>query len=222
MSKRNGTATPAPTETPAEIQIDRIPVRRIEVPIIGETPLIVHRFSEKAKRQMLDNMQGKKTPKVAKNPAAEFEGAFYKFEDGSNGFPVIAFKAATVGAARFYGKEVTMTSLRQYLFFRGTPGVDGLSLAKIEGEAIQREDVVRVGKGGTDLRYRPQFTEWTTTLDVTYVESALTEGSVLSLIDAGGMGVGVGEWRPEKRGDNGTYRVDESRPVVPLEGDGGR
>ncbi len=43
--------------------------------------------------------------------------------------------------------------------------------------------------------------------------SALTRGSVLSLIDAGGMGVGVGEWRPEKDGDFGTFRVDQSREV---------
>ena len=45
---------------------------------------------------------------------------------------------------------------------------------------------------------------------VTYVTSALTRGSVLSLIDAGGMGVGVGEWRPEKDGDFGTYAIDQT------------
>jgi hypothetical protein len=220
MSKRNGSAaTKAPEaepESPAEIQIDPIGVERIQVPIIGTTPLIVHRFSEKAKRQMLDNMQGKKTPKERKDPAAEFEGAFYRFEDGSNGFPVIAFKAATVSAARFYGKDVTMTALRQYLFFRGEDGVDGVSLAPLEGEARMREDVVRVGKGGTDLRYRPEFRKWSTVLDVTYVTSALTRSSVLGLIDAGGLGVGVGEWRPEKKGEKGTYRVDPDRDVEVL------
>ena len=30
------------------------------------------------------------------------------------------------------------------------------------------------------------------------------------------MGVGVGEWRPEKKGDFGTYRVDVSRNVEVL------
>jgi len=28
------------------------------------------------------------------------------------------------------------------------------------------------------------------------------------------MGVGVGEWRPEKNGDFGTYRIDPTRDVV--------
>ena len=26
-------------------------------------------------------------------------------------------------------------------------------------------------------------------------------------------GVGVGEWRPEKKGDFGTYRIDDSRGI---------
>jgi hypothetical protein len=76
-----------------------------------------------------------------------------------------------------------------------------------------REDVVKVGISGTDLRYRPQFDTWRTTLTVTFVRSALTAESVVSLIDAGGMGVGVGEWRPERKGDFGTYGIDPDREI---------
>jgi hypothetical protein len=199
--------------TDAVIEINRIGAETIRVPIIGTTPLIVHRFSEKAKRQMLDAMQGRKTPKQAKDPEAEYEACFYRFPDGGTGMPVIAFKAATVSAARFYGKAVSMVGLRQQVFFNGEIGVDGQMLARIEGAAKMREDVTRVGNGGADLRYRPEYREWRTTIDVTYVSSLLTRSSVLSLIDAGGMGVGVGEWRPEKKGDFGTYQIDQTREV---------
>lgn len=206
---------PAPEEATAQVQIDRIGTETLLVPIVGTTPLIMHRFSEKAKRQMLDNMQGRKAPKELKDPQAEFEAAFYYMKDGETyGFPVLAFKAATVGGCRFYPRNaITMTALKQFLFFRGEAGADGQSMAKIEGTAHMREDVVRVGRGGTDLRYRPQFDEWSTVLEVIYVPSALTRGSVLSLIDAGGLGVGVGEWRPEKDGDFGTYRIDSTRDI---------
>jgi hypothetical protein len=40
---------------------------------------------------------------------------------------------------------------------------------------------------------------------------------VLSLIDAGGLGSGVGDWRPEKSGDFGTYMVDPDREVEVIE-----
>ncbi len=197
----------------AKIEIDQIAVEVLSVPIIGTTPLIVHRFSEKAKRKMLDAQQGRKTPKEPKDPKEEYEAAFYRCVDGAYGFPVVAFKAATIGAARFYGKEVTMTALKQFLFMRGEVGDDGRSLARLEGDPQMREDTVTVGRGGSDLRYRPEFREWRTALNVTYVTSGLSRNSVLSLIDAGGMGVGVGEWRPEKGGDFGTYRIDPDRDV---------
>lgn len=196
----------------ATIEIQRIGTETLRVPIEGLSPLVVHKFSEKAKRQMLDNMQGKKSPKEPKNPEAEYESAFYRLKDGGYGFPAMAFKAATVGGARFYS-GVTMTALKQFMFFRGELGDDGRALVRIEGEPHMREDVVTVGRGGTDLRYRPQFMPWSTWLTVTYVTSALTQGSVVSLIEAGGMGVGVGEWRPERDGDFGTYRVDPSREI---------
>ena len=199
-----------------QVAIDKIAAETLSVPIIGTSPLIVHRFSEKAKRQMLDNMQGRKSPKEPKNPQAEYEAAFYRLKDGTPGFPVIAFKQATIGACRFYGKNITMTALKQYIFFRGEIGSDGQMLARIEGEPRMREDVATVGRGGTDLRYRPEFTEWSTTLQVVYVTSSLTRASVLSLIDAGGMGVGVGEWRPERNGDFGTYAIDQTREIEVL------
>lgn len=203
------TTTPEPkNEDVGTIDIGRIAAETIAVPIIGTTPLIVHRFSEKAKRIMLDNMQGRKNPKEHKDPEAEYEAALYRLKDDRYGFPTIGFKAATVGGARFYS-QITMTGLRQCIFFRGEASPDGM-LTPIEGEPHMREDVVRVNRGGTDLRYRPEFSEWSATLLVTYVKSMLTRDSVVELINAGGMGVGVGEWRPEKGGDFGTFEVNTS------------
>jgi hypothetical protein len=203
--------------TDATINISRIGTETIHVPIAGTAPLIVHKFSEKAKRQMLDNMQGRKAPKQNKDPQGEYEAAFYRLADGGYGFPALAFKAATVSGARLFS-GVTMTALKQYMFFRGEIGSDGRGLVRIVGEPVMREDVVTVNRSGSDLRYRPQFLPWSATLEVTYVTSALTQESVLSLIEAGGGGVGVGEWRPEKDGDFGTYVLDPNRPVEVVRG----
>jgi hypothetical protein len=204
------------TGTEDIITIDAIPAETLLVPIVGTSPLCVHRMSEKARKAMLDAMQGRKVPKEPKNPQAEYEAAFYRLKDGTYGFPANAFKQATVGAARFYGKSVTMTALKQFMFFRGEPGDDGRQLVRIDGTPQMREDVTRVARGGTTLAYRPEFPEWTTVLTVTYVTSALTRNSLLSLIDAGGMGVGVGEWRPERDGDFGTYKIDTTREIEVL------
>lgn len=199
--------------TAATITIDPIASETIIVPIIGVTPLIMNRFSEKAKRKMLDAMQGRAAPKTVRDPQADYEAAFHRTATGY-GFPAVGFKLATVGAVRFYGKSIKMTEVRQFIFVHGEySDADTQALVPITGEPKMREDVVRLSQASTDLRYRPEFPEWSATLRITYVTSCLARSSVLSLLDAGGMGVGVGEWRPEKNGEFGCYRIDTEREI---------
>jgi hypothetical protein len=206
------------TEQDALIQISKIPVETIRVPILGTSPLITHRFSEKARHTILAAQQGSKSPKENRDPEADYQRAFHRIKEDSDeyGFPAVGFKKATVSAARFFPSSVTMVGLRQVMFFHGEPGEDGSSLVRIVGEPRMREDVVRISRGSTDLRFRPEFPEWSATLEVTYVTISITKDSVLTLIDAGGMGVGIGEWRPEKGGDYGTYRIDITKDVEVL------
>lgn len=193
------------------VQLERIKREVAEIEIVGTAPLIVHAWSTKAREMMLAAQQGKKTPKQHKNPQQDFEDSQYRFTDGRHGFPVTAFKAATVkGGGRLFGKSVKMTELRQLLTFL-PHGVseDGMQLVHlIADEPVMREDMVRVGMGTADIRYRAEYRDWRVKLHVAYVPSAIDLSSVVALVDAGGTN-GVGEWRPEKSGSFGTYEVAE-------------
>lgn len=196
------------TETPNSngIQLAKIERETITLIIKGTAPLITNQWDEKAKSMMLDSQMGKKNAKQFKDPEARYEATIYRLPDTTPGFPVVAFKAATVGAARYFD-GIAMTELRRSLFFHG----DGPEqLIRINGVPVMREDMVRVGRGIADIRYRAQFPEWTTSLTITYLPSMLTLDSVVALVNAGGMG-GVGEWRPSKSdsGMYGTYEVVE-------------
>ena len=208
----------ADTPTNDQVVIDEIESQTLLVPIIGTMPLISHKFSDKAKRIMLDKMQGRAQTKTIRDPQADYEASLYRLGDGY-GYPTTGFKAATIGAARFYGKSISMTELRQFIFFHGEfSKEEGQSLVVIHGEPRMREDYVRLSVSSTDLRYRAEFPEWTAELKVTFVSSSLSNGSLLSLIDAGGLG-GVGEWRPagkKSSGEFGTYKIDQTRDVEVL------
>ena len=190
------------------VSLKRIVREVAVVDIKGTAPLIVHRWSEKARTMMLDAQQGRKTPKQLKDPQADYESSMYKFEDGTAGFPVMAFKSATVkGGGRLFGKAVKMTELRQLLIFLANGvGTDGTQLVSIKGEATMREDMVRVGMGTADIRYRAEYRDWTAQLRIEFVPSVIDIDSVVALVDAGGTN-GIGEWRPEKSGSYGTYEV---------------
>jgi len=194
--------------TTSGIALQRIQREVATIEVKGTAPLIVHRWSEKARRMMLDAQQGRKSPKQLKDPAADYESSMYRFEDGSHGFPVMGFKAATVkGGGRLFGKSVKMTELRQLMVFLADGvGTDGTQLTMIKGEPGMREDMVRVGMGTADIRYRAEYRDWSALIRVEFVPSVIDLGSVVALIDAGGTN-GIGEWRPEKNGSYGTYEV---------------
>lgn len=194
--------------TNGAVSLARIKREVANIEVKGTAPLIVHRWSEKARQMMLDAQQGRKTPKQAKDPQADYESSMYRFPDGGHGFPVMAFKSATVkGGGRLFGKSVKMTELRQvFTFLADGIGVDGTQLLRITGEPSIREDMVRVGMGTADIRYRAEYRDWSAIIRVEFVPSVIDLESVVALVDAGGTN-GVGEWRPEKNGSYGTYEV---------------
>jgi len=228
-SETNGQATDETTATPSEaaapsVLLARVKIETMLVPIIGTSPLIVSRFTEKQKRAMLATQQKRKEAKEPRDPDAEYESSLYLLDDETPGMPAVAFKAATISASRFYARTVKMVELRQFLFFQGEMSKQAQQqLVRIVGEHHSREDVVRLAgpSRSADLRYRAEFSDWSTTLTVAFAAGCISRDSILSLIHAGGFGVGVGEWRPERNGELGRYEIDCNRPLI-LEVDGDR
>lgn len=185
-----------------------------EIPLVGVTPLIPHKWSEKALRMMREKQSGstvkaKKDPKV---PEEEAEAATYRLDDGRPGMPATAFKAAIVDACTLF--QGFPTTRARKCFFVAGEGAD--QLVPIGGDSYIREDTPRNATGVCDLRYRRCFWPWSTVLTVSFLPSQIDLGSVLSLVDAAGLG-GVGDWRPSapksKTGTFGRFGVDHGQGV---------
>ena len=214
------------------MMIGNIPYEILEIPIIGVTSLLMNRFGHSPIEAIQRIEAQKKKVKMPREPMMEFRESFYRLPENADdpdhrnwvvGFPLLAFKAATVSAARFYDKSVSMVGLRQCLWFipEEYEVEDRIPLVRLEVPEIPekpRVDPVTVRNGGTTLRYRPEFPEWRAVLKVRYVKSSIGPEDLLSLIAAGGANVGVGEWRPQGKGGNsgiyGTYRVDNERELI--------
>jgi hypothetical protein len=185
---------------PLDIQLPKLELKTWAVTIIGDSPLICHAWSVKAKRAMLDSQMKKARPKKdAKSPEEDYEASLYKLPDGKYGFPAVAFKSAIVGACRFVD-GVKMTELRGALHILG-------EMVTIEGEPSPREDMVRLNGIKADIRYRGEFKEWRATLLVQFNASIISPEQIGHLLTLAGFGVGVGEWRPERNGSYGRFHV---------------
>ena len=191
-------------KTDAAITLVPIEQEILDIEIKGKTPLIVHAWSQKAKQMMLDKQMGKKAVKELKDPAADYESSIYYLGDGRHGIPATAVKSATIGGARFFKGSVTMAGLKPVIYVHADDPATGI--IAIRGEARPREDMVRVGMGTADIRYRAEYPDWSATIRVEFAPHMIDAASVVALVDAGGR-VGIGEWRPEKGGIYGTYSV---------------
>jgi hypothetical protein len=184
---------------PEQVKLVRPDLRIIELRLKGISPLIMHAWSDKAKRQMLAKQQrGASIGKEAKDPEADYEASIYRHPEGGYGFPAVAFKAAAVRAGTY--SEMKMT------FLRGAFHVLG-DFAKIEGEPQPREDMVRLNGQTADIRYRAEFPDWATTLTVRYNARAISLEQLVNLFAIAGFSVGIGEWRPERDGSFGMFEV---------------
>ncbi len=184
------------------IELKSLSLKTVEIRIVGTTPLIVHKWSEKTKKQMLDkqtkNTKTKKEPKV---PEEDYESSMHRFSDGRHGFPASGFKAAIVGAARFF-ESLPMTQLKIAVRVNA-PGPEGL--IEIIGEPRMREDMVRLETGVPDIRFRAEYFPWSAILNITFVENLVSLDQIVNLVNGAGM-VGVGEWRPSSpKSATGSY-----------------
>ncbi len=191
------------------VEIKNLDIRKIKVALIGDSPLIVHKFSEKMKKQMLDKQMGISSPKEKKDPQAQYEEAFYLLDDGVPGFPVDAFKLSAIRGGKPLG--VVMTDAKGAFFIHGEYSQkEQRELIRIEGTVSMREDMVKLQTGVADIRYRPQFFPWRVELVIEYNAGVITADQLINMFNSAGFGVGVGEWRPssDKSGTFGRFHVE--------------
>lgn len=227
---------PTPTKT-LKVEIPAPNQKTMKVRITGTAPIIFHRWTEKAKKMIRDK-QMKKAQKGrdVRDPEAEFYDSFYKDKEGHIAFPALCIKQAMVVATRTID-GVPMTLVRGAVFVLGDKEgmikilyknkpikLAGKAVVHEDGERKTdtimgydknfpdvveiREDMVRVGMGAADIRYRGQVTDWTMEFLIKFDADVFSAEQVLNLLNKAGFSSGLGEWRPEKNGDFGTFEVE--------------
>lgn len=194
-------AAAAKTQDVQAVTIPPIDVRRMTLKLVGDSELICHKWSEKAKKEMLDKQMGKAKSgkKAPKDPEQDYRDSLYEIAPGVYGFPSVGFKSAAVSACR-YVDGMKMTEARGAFHVVG-------EFVTINGTPRMREDMVRVGMGTADIRYRGGFVEWSAEVTIAYNAGVFQPEQIVNLFNQGGFGVGVGEWRPEKDGAFGRFHV---------------
>lgn len=193
---------------------------RLRVSVLGRTPLILARMSEKARHELL-LPKGRKTAAEKKgslkhNPIQEFRDAPYLSEDANSSHLLellsTAFKKAMMGAAvdipgaakAQVGRLVWVEGQRIGVY--GTP--------KLHMSITRSADMNKT----PDVRTRCIVPYWAASIDISFAMPIMNEQQVLNLLAAAGLTQGVGDWRPEKgAGNYGQFEAvsdDDSRFIA--------
>lgn len=185
--------------------------------VLGEAPLIIHAMSAKAQRELL-MPKGRKTAAdkaltLKHDPYQEFRDCLYHSSPDSPTtlcMPTGVVKAALCNAALVVpgARKAEMSRLLyvpgDFVPIYGTP--------MLHMSVVRSSDMNRT----PDVRTRIIVPRWAARLTVRYMTPIVSLDTVVNLLAAAGLTIGWGDWRIEKGGSCGAYRLVDSAEIAPL------
>lgn len=194
--------------------------------IIGTSPFVQAKFSEKAKNQIRETQQAgsqAKSKKVRepKDFDAVCDASVHYSKEGWPGIPAGAFRAAMISACRLVGFKMTLAKLSVFVEADGFDRDEGTPLVRLIADKYRRVDMhVRNATGVVDLRSRPMWDEWQADVKVKYDADQFSIADISNLMSRVGQQVGIGEGRPDSKSSAGmgwgTFRLAEDKDSIKV------
>ena len=188
-----------------EIVINPLLIASMKAKIVGISPILLNKMSDKDKQTMLDKQMGKGAEKnKIRNPTQEVEDKIHRMENGEVGIPIVAIKKSMVEAAPLLEMEKKL--VRGSLFIIADEGnLVPLKYKKmVVNEAITRDSGISRTPRTT---FRPEFRDWSCEFNIKYNAKQVTPEQILNLLKVAGFHIGLGSWRPLTDGSFGTFTV---------------
>jgi hypothetical protein len=173
-----------------------------EVTISGISPLMVNRFHEAAQAEATSGVHSQARDPLT--PDQDSEGRLYRLPDGNCYFPAENLRQSMITAAGRHkiGRRAASTDAAAALSILP----DAMPL---EGDwhTDSRAVVIPATKGRV-TRHRPMFDKWSITCTLQVVSSMFDTNLARRVLDDSGLFVGLGDFRPQKKGPFGRFQVD--------------
>ena len=191
-----------------QVKISSPSIETVTFKIRGDAPLMTARFSKKA--ELMDKMSrvaapGKKPERTARDYDAEAAAAAYVFDDGTNGIPASAFRAAMISACRLVGFKMTIAKMSIFVVADGFDARDSTPLVRINAPPYEVHTMhTRNATGVVDIRARPMYKPgWEADVTVRFDSAQFSLEDVTNLMMRVGIQVGLCEGRPDSKSSAG-------------------
>jgi hypothetical protein len=179
--------------------IDVVEVRQGEVEfcLLGNTPLIQERMSQKSRQELLlpkgRKNAAERSTTLKHDPLAEYRASAYTVRDGPTllGMPATAIKdSLRTAALDLAGVSKAQTGRLLYVVGDKVPiwGKPELLMAVVRSADIGHTP---------DIRSRPILPQWATRVTVRFTMPQMTAQAISRLLTMAGFTAGIGGWRQE-------------------------
>ena len=177
--------------------------------IRGTAPLVVHRFSQKVKGEIIADMKlgstsrkGKKRQKL--DPEANYNQARYISPEGWDGINASGLRNAMIDVCRLVGYKMTLAKLSIFVIEDGRDKTEPeFPLIRIYGKPRMLESFGRLANGSICPIHRPCYDEWSAKVKIRYDADQFTSKDVAHLLMRVGVQNGLGEGRPNSKNSAG-------------------
>jgi len=173
--------------------------------IRGNAPLVMNKFSNKAKGCIREKQEAGSTAKGKKVREAKdfqqcYENSKHVSDEGWCGIPASAFRCAMIRACSIVGYKMTQAKMSVFIEADGYDS-DGIGLVKItKGSPRYSEYPVRNASGVCDMRARAMWDPgWEAKVTIKWDADQFTLNDVSNLLMRAGVQVGILEGRPSSK-----------------------
>ncbi len=185
----------------------------IKVKIEGVTPLLMNRFTEAAERAVSGSHKSslgsgdKGTPREQASPKCYVDKDGFLFIPGPNAFRCI------IDAGKYLKAGKSKVTTQKSSLVPSFLAIEELECPlSVEGERtkhfeVDSRSVVIPATGGRIMAHRPRMDKWTLSFTLTLDEKEADEKLVRTLVDYAGSKIGLGDFRPDRKGPFGKFKV---------------
>ncbi len=183
--------------------------KRAKFKIVGTTPFVQLKFSQKVQHKIEESMQeGSLSMKKRKaRPPRDFEAQFKDAQhvslQGWVGHPCSAIRNGMISVCRLVGFAMTVAKLTVFIEADGRDAESDVDLFRIYGEPEMFIAPVRNADGSMDLRSRAKWNTWHAEPVLRWDADMFTTEDVVNLLARVGLQAGLGEGRPDSKKSNG-------------------
>lgn len=190
-------------------------MKTIDVEIRGTSPLLINRFSEAAE----EPGDSRRTLVGKKDPREEARRNAYIAPDGTFYFNAFAIPRTMGNAGVNHKMKGTRRTARFIVPSAVRMTTDSVTILSGSGPAkdfeVDARPVTIPATKGRVMRYRPRWNEWGARFTLTIDDTVLPIDLAHQLLNEAGVGFGIGDFRPERNGPFGCFRVTHFAEASP-------